>query len=177
MFESLETLQLSNRCVQSRGDCADSDLARAWPHDAPNIVSETSWCKFPVGVAENPGESLRPTVITRWTNSSHGKWSARRPQGYYMIALALQRTLLRLYSDGRMVHDRPVDRGMTQTSIPTSREQCAIQAPSDFLHIYLSEAYVAGYVSNRCEKKAGDSHMSMSSFRRDSMVKQLTATL
>src|SRR5690349_21216825 len=98
---------------------------------------EASWRGMPQERADDPApHGAHAIVLARWTTSAEGEGNAIGPQGYYVIALALRPTLMRLSSHGHVLHDGPIDRGMVQVTAPATQIEYRAHAPSDFLHIY-----------------------------------------
>src|ERR1700761_7224626 len=83
---------------------------------------EASWRRMPQERADDPApHGERSIVLARWTTCSEGEGNAIGPQGYYVIALALRPTLMRLSSNGHALHDGPIDRGMVQVTAPATQ--------------------------------------------------------
>src|ERR1700744_460813 len=65
---------------------------------------EVSWRSMPQEHADDTStrasmQNERPVVLARWTTCDQGKGAATGPHGYYVVALALRPTLLRLSSN------------------------------------------------------------------------------
>ncbi|GAB7525047.1 AraC family transcriptional regulator [Paraburkholderia sp. 2C] len=119
----------------------------------------------------------RAIVLARWTTCSEGEGDAVGPPGYYVIALALRPTLMRLSSNGDVLHDGPIDRGMVQVTAPATQIDYRAHAPADFLHIYLSAQYVAQCPDSALAMRTQQAHHACFPFMRDSVIRQLMHVL
>jgi AraC-like DNA-binding protein len=139
---------------------------------------EIGWRRMPQERADDPStHGERPVVLARWTTCGEGEGAATGPQGYYVIALALRPTLLRLASNGRVLHDGPVDRSMVQVTAPATHTEYRAHAPSDFLHIYLCAAYVAQCPDPVLTTRMQQAHHACYPFMRDGAIRQLMHVL
>jgi len=139
---------------------------------------EASWRSMPQERADAPAlRGEHAIVLARWTTSAEGEGNALGPQGYYVIALALRPTLMRLSSNGDVLHDGPIDRGMVQVTAPATQIEYRAHAPSDFLHIYLSARYVAQCSDPALAMRTQQAHQTCFPFMRDSVIRQLMHVL
>ncbi|CAB3749429.1 helix-turn-helix transcriptional regulator [Paraburkholderia humisilvae] len=142
------------------------------------LHQEICWRRMPLEHADDAASHReQPLVLARWATHCEGEGSAVGPQGYYVIALALRPTLLRLSSHGRVLHDGPIDRGMVQVTAPATQAEFRAHAPSDFLHIYLSAAYVAQGPDSALANRMQEAHNVCFPFMRDSAIRQLMHVL
>ncbi|MFC0401930.1 helix-turn-helix transcriptional regulator [Paraburkholderia rhizosphaerae] len=142
------------------------------------LRQETCWRRMPLEHADGgtpPSEG--PVVLARWAIDCEGEGTAVGPQGYYVVALALRPTLLRLSTNGSVLHDGPIDRGMVQVTAPATPTEFRAHAPADFLHIYLSADYVAQCPDTALAKRMQEAHDACYPFMRDSVIRQLMHVL
>jgi AraC-like DNA-binding protein len=145
------------------------------PHE-PAMATESSWRSYPAKLSDGHVGPTHP-MAARWTSLCPDEWSARAPEGYYTVALALRRTSLTLWAEGRIVHDGPVERGMIQLSMPGSATQCVTKGPSDFVHVYLPEQQITAHMAERAVEAGPDRLTTLQSFTRDPMTSRLAAAL
>jgi AraC family transcriptional regulator len=170
-----------NLSVQPSAPTTSSTGVRAaLPPARPRALlrHEICWRHVPLEDADDASPHCeRPVVLARWTTCCEGEGAAVGPQGYYVIALALRPTLLRLSSNGCVLHDGPIDRGMVQVTAPATQTEFRSHAPSDFLHIYLSAAYVAQCPDPVLANRTQEAHNACYPFMRDSVIRQLMHVL
>jgi AraC family transcriptional regulator len=178
MSLSVEPSNLSNRSsLAAAGSGVRTPLM---PPARPRALlrHEASWRRMPQERADDPApHGERAIVLARWTTCSEGEGNAVGPQGYYVIALALRPTLMRLSSNGHALHDGPIDRGMVQVTAPATPIEYRAHAPSDFLHIYLSAEYVAQCPDPALAMRTQQAHHACFPFMRDSVIRQLMHVL
>jgi AraC family transcriptional regulator len=142
------------------------------------VCHEVCWRHMPQSCAhDTPAHHERPIVLARWTTCGEGEGATVGPPGYYVIALALRPMLLRLSSNGRVLHDGPIERGMVQVTAPATQTEYRAHVPSDFLHIYLSAAYVARCPDVVLAARSQEAHDACYPFMRDAVIRQLMHVL
>jgi AraC-like DNA-binding protein len=143
------------------------------------VFYETHWRGIQRDLAENARAGhATPLLLGRWITSGATHGAACGPDGYYLIAVALRATApLRLTSNGRTLHAGPLERGMVQVSTPATPAEYHADAPCDFLHIYLSHAYLEHGADRELADKIDTAQSGGYPFMRDGIVRQLTQVL
>lgn len=143
------------------------------------VSSEPHWRAFPGEFAESARTGNEPPLLLgRWTTSGATSGAARGPDGYYAIAIALRSSApLRLTSNGRTLYTGPLERGMLQVATPGTQMEYRADAACDFVHIYLSHAYLEHGADRELAGKIAAARSGGYPFMRDSIVRQLTHVL
>ncbi|CAN7658112.1 AraC family transcriptional regulator [Caballeronia sp. LjRoot34] len=164
--------------IKEIGLAEDALSLRRWPSDAPPIHSETEWRTLPGSMRTGVRADDPSVFVTRWIDmSGDNELVAWGPYKYYTVALALRKTWVTMFMNGTRIHDGLIEKGTAQVSASTGLTRCVLRAPADFLHIYVSRAYVTEYQRQLAQERGADVSAQHSYFVTDSIVKQLTVGL